>query len=236
MLQNFRKDLKAVSSKERAKSVSGFFKTGKGQYGEGDIFIGVTVPDTRKLAKKYAHQLDAKSLKALMCSPIHEERLCALMVLVDRFQKAQTDKDRKKIVDFYLKHLSYVNNWDLVDLSAPKILGAYLLEKDKTLLKRLVRSKVLWDRRVAVVTTYAFIRKGDFEWTFSLSEKLLQDKEDLMHKACGWMLREVGKVDEQPLKVFLKKYAASMPRTMLRYAIERFPEKTRKAYLALPRH
>lgn len=221
MLTQIRKTLKSYSSKQRAKTVASFFKTGKGEYSEGDIFIGVSVPDARKVAKMFYKDIDKKTHSSLLKSAYHEERLCALLMLVEKFQKSKEPKEKKQIVDFYLKHKRWVNNWDLVDLTAAKILGAYLLDKDRSLLQKLAASKVLWDRRIAVVASYAFIREGDFEWTLHLSKFLLKDKEDLMHKACGWMLREVGKKNKDVLVSFLDKHGEDMPRVMWRYARER---------------
>lgn len=225
--------LQKVARKDKAEFLPRFFKTGKGEYGEGDVFLGVTVPDTRKIAKEFLH-IDLEEMVSLLKSKIHEERLAALLILVEKYEKAKKKKDsneQKEIVDFYLKNKNGINNWDLVDLSAPKILGNFLLENDRKILYEYVHSLRLWDRRIAVVSTYAFIQNMQFQDTFKLCEQLLNDKHDLMHKACGWMLREIGKRDEKALEQFLKKNAQRMPRTMLRYAIERFPEEKRKAYL-----
>lgn len=234
MILKIRKDLKSYSSLERAKVSAQFFKTGKGEYGEGDRFLGVRVPDVRSVAKKHYGSFDEKTLQTFLRSPMHEERLLALLVLVILFQKS-TGKDREKVVNAYLKALKKgcVNNWDLVDLTADKILGVYLLDKDKSLLRKLSKSKSLWERRVAIVCTYEFIRNHEFTETFKLVETLIHDKEDLMHKACGWMLREVGKRDQKLLERFLTKHIKNLPRTSLRYAIERFPERKRKAFLKL---
>ncbi len=225
MMQEIRDDLRALADPKRAKVMQGFFKTGPGQYGQGDIFLGVTVPDSRKVAKKHSNAgMDA--VKGLLYSKIHEERLVALLILVERYRR-----DPDGVTRFYLDNLGQVNNWDLVDLTAPKILGPFLEKSDRSLLYRLARSKALWQRRVAILATYHFIRAGDFSDALKISEILLCDGHDLMHKAVGWMLREIGKRDMKAEEAFLKKHYKKMPRTMLRYAIERFPEKKRKGYL-----
>ena len=228
MIRKIREELFCFSTKERAESNQRFFKTGHGEYGEGDMFIGLTVPDTRKIAKKYSQASDI-DLKELLGSKIHEERLCALFILVEKFKKAQEKK--KDIAAFYLDNISRVNNWDLVDLSADKILGNYLLDKDKAMLYQLATSKNLWERRIAIISTFAFIRNNQFEDTLRIAEILLDDKQDLIHKAVGWMLREVGKKNQLVEEEFLQKHYQAMPRTMLRYAIERFEEGKRKSYL-----
>lgn len=227
-LQELKKEIQSKSNKEKAKLLSGFFKTGKGEYGEGDIFLGITVPESRKLAIKYK-SLPLKDVELLIKSKFHEERLIALLLLVHNYEKHP--EKREEIYHFYLKNTESINNWDLVDLSCHKIVGKYLLENDRSILFKLVSSNNLWERRIAVISTFAFIRNNDFEDSLKLSEILLQDKHDLMHKAVGWMLREVGKKDVSVLETFLKQHYKQMPRTMLRYAIERFPESTRKAYL-----
>ncbi len=222
--------LQQYATEKRKQTNMRFFKTGKGEYGEGDQFLGVSVPDCRKVARTF---LDSplSTIEKSLESPLHEERLTALLVLVEKFKKAKKEKEQKEIVDFYLAHVHGVNNWDLVDLSADKILGSYLLEKETKTLHDFVSSPNVWKRRIAVISTFAFIRKMRFQDTFQLTEKLLSDKHDLMHKACGWMLREIGKRDEKALEKFLEKYAQRMPRTMLRYAIECFLPNKRKAYL-----
>lgn len=224
-----KKELASHARPDKARLLQSFFKTGPGQYGEGDIFIGVTVPETRSVAKSNL-EIDENTLNKLLQSPIHEERLLALVIWVLRFKKAD-QSGKKSIFQAYLKSTKHINNWDLVDLSAPSIVGAWLLDKDKSLLYKLAKSKLLWERRIAIVSTYSMIKNGDFEPTIKICEMLLGDKEDLMHKACGWMLREVAKKDKKVLEIFLEKHIKNMPRTMLRYAIERFPEKERKAYL-----
>jgi 3-methyladenine DNA glycosylase AlkD len=220
--------MRALGDLEKAKVMQRFFKTGPGQYGQGDIFIGITVPASRQLAKKYAAEITLADVKTLLHSQIHEERLVALFMLVQKYQG-----EPEKTTKFYLENLDRVNNWDLVDLTAPSILGAFLLDgrEDRSILYRLARSKVLWERRVSIVSTYAFIRKNDFADTLKISEMLLSDSHDLMHKAVGWMLREVGKRDPAAEEGFLKQHYKKMPRTALRYAIERFSEDKRRAYM-----
>lgn len=228
-LAQLKKDLRAHGTKERAKVNAWFFKTGKGQYGEGDVFLGVTVPDTRKIVKNYT-DLPFSDVEKLLTSKIHEERLSAVILLTDKYQKG-TEKEKKAIFTFYLSHAKYINNWDLVDASA-HIIGNYLLERDRKILLKLAKSNNLWEKRISIVATFVFIRNGESEWTFRICEILMEDKHDLIHKACGWMLRELGKrVSEDTLCSFLDQYGPYMPRTMLRYAIERFSPGKRKEYL-----
>ncbi|MES2314314.1 MAG: DNA alkylation repair protein [Patescibacteria group bacterium] len=227
------KDLRKLGKPAKAKVLSGFFKTGKGEYGEGDVFLGVTVPVQRKLAKKYC-ELELSEIAKLIQSPIHECRLTGLEILVMQYEKAKKRSNadlQEKITTFYLKNTKHINNWDLVDATAPYILGDWLLNNDRDILYTFVKSKKLWERRISIVSTYALIRAGDFKDTIKISELLLQDTHDLMHKAVGWMLREVGKRDELVLVRFLNTHAHEMPRTALRYAIEKFPEARRKRYL-----
>ena len=224
-------ELKKYSSPQKAVILQRFFKTGKGQYGEGDKFIGVVVPDIRKVVKKY-QDLALTEVLSLLHSKIHEERLCALLILVNQYEKGDSKK-QKQIFDLYLKNYKYINNWDLVDLTAPRVVGTYLIDKPKDILYRLAKSKNLWQRRVAILSTFAFIYQGDSRETIKISKILLHDQHDLIHKAVGWMLREVGKrCGQKELEFFLKKYYQQMPRTMLRYAIERLPEIRRKKYLS----
>lgn len=211
-------------------SAARFFKTGKGDYAENDQFIGINVPTLRKIAREFA-TLSFSDLKLLLQSPINEERLLSLFILTKRYKNADT-KEKNKIYQFYINNLKYVNNWNLVDSSAHLIVGAHLFEANKKSLLSLSKSNFLWKRRVAIVATWHFIQKNQFEWTLKISEILLKDPHDLIHKAVGWMLREVGKRDTRALIVFLDQYAAYMPRTMLRYAIEKFPLNKRKNYLA----
>jgi 3-methyladenine DNA glycosylase AlkD len=229
-----RKELKSMADPDKAALLQRFFKTGLGQYGEGDIFIGVMVPQSRKVAKKFS-QLQLVEVKMLLYSRIHEERLVALLILVWRYSNALSSREEKEeIVRFYLDNIKQVNNWDLVDLSAPNILGAHLIDRDRRLLYRLARSENVWERRIAILATYHFIRNGDFSDTLKIAEMLLQDRHDLIHKAAGWMLREVGKRDAASEEAFLEKHLTVMPRTMLRYAIERLPESKRRRYKKNP--
>ncbi len=223
------KDLESQQNKKQAEILQRFFKTGKGQYGEGDIFMGIKVPVQRSICKKY--DLDLKDIQTLLYSKIHEHRLCGLFSLVTKYKKHK--RLRKKIFKFYLKNSKNINNWDLVDLSAPNIVGDYLLDKeDKRILYLLAKSKNLWEKRIAIVSTAAFIKNYKFADTLEIVEILLKDKHDLIHKAVGWMLREVGKRDVKLLENFLKKHYKEMPRTMLRYAIEKFPNIKRKKILS----
>ncbi len=231
MIHNLRKDVQALANPKKAKLVQGYFKTGPGQYGEGDIFLGLTVPQSRSIAVKYK-DLAYLEISALLKSKNHEERFIALVILINNY-KYGNEKDRKKTYNFYLKHLRYINNWDLVDLSAHSILGAWLMDKDRKMLLKLATSQNLWSRRIAVVATYHFIKyQKSSAWTFKIAEILLNDKHDLIHKAIGWMLREIGKnISHEEEEIFLKKHYKNMPRTMLRYAIEHFDPALRQAYM-----
>lgn len=222
-------DLKNISNLEIAEHSQRFFKTGKGEYGEGDLFLGIRVPEVRKVAKRFK-ELSLSETEKLLHSKFHEARLCALVILVNKSQKAEQELHRS-IYDLYLDNTSYINNWDLVDLSAPNIIGSYLMERERTSLLKLATSQNLWERRIAIISTLYFIKNDDYETTLEIAEQLLKDEHDLIHKAVGWMLREVGKRDRKCEETFLEKYAREMPRTMLRYAIEKFPESKRKAYL-----
>ena len=226
-------DLRAFTKKARISDLARFYKTGPGEYAEGDLFLGGTVPQTRSVAKKYQN-LELKELEKLFNSPFHEARLCAAIILNHQFEKSKQPQDRKKLFEFYLKQVkaNHVNNWDLVDVSAPRM-GAYLSEIDDPmpLLLKLSKSKSLWERRVSMILTFALIRAGDLEPTIIIAETLLKDDQDLIHKASGWMLRELGKRDVMMLRRFLSEHAHKMPRTMLRYAIEKLPERERKQWL-----
>ncbi len=222
-----KKEIELKADIKKAKILAKFFKTGHGEYGEGDLFLGITVPETRKMVKKY-NNLKNKDVLRLLASKFHEERLLALLIMVDKFQE---EKNREEIYNLYLENTRYINNWDLVDLSAYKIVGVHLIDKPKEILYKLARSKSLWERRISIISTFYFIKNNKFEETIKLAEILLKDDHDLIHKAVGWMLREVGKRDVKKEKIFLDKYYKIMPRTMLRYAIEKFPEKERKYYL-----
>lgn len=228
-LSQLGEEMSAHANAEKALILERFFKTGKGEYGEGDKFIGLTVPQIRSLANKYI-QLSIKDIKILLCSAIHEERLLALLILVLQFQKGD-DKIRPKIYNFYIRNTDHINNWDLVDLSSDKIVGSYLFDRPKTLLYQLAVSANLWERRIAIVSTFNFIKQHRYGDTLKLAEILLNDPHDLIHKAVGWMLREVGKKDQNTLEKFLNKNFQKMPRTMLRYSLERFSEQKRKFYL-----
>jgi len=224
-----KKRLKKYSSKEKAAVLRRFFKTGPGEYAEGDIFIGVVVPDTRKVVKEFK-DIPIEEVEKLLRSPVHEERLAALLILVLKFKSAQ-EETRKKIYRLYLKNARFINNWDLVDLTAHHIIGGFLKGKDKDVLYNLAVSKNLWKRRMSIIATFHDIRENSFTETLNIADMLLGDKEDLIHKAVGWMLREVGKRNTAVLESFLNKRRGILPRTTLRYAIERFPESKRKAYL-----
>lgn len=206
-----------------------FFKTGKGEYGEGDKFYGIKVPIQRRIAKQF-EDLSLDEIQILLGSPIHEERLIALLILVEQFSKCE-ESERDKIFNFYIQNRKGINNWDLVDLTAPKIVGEYLIDKEKDLLYKFAHSKILWEKRITIISTFTFIKSSKFSDTFKLSVILLNDQHDLIHKAVGWMLREIGKRNLKAEEEFLAKHYNAMPRTMLRYAIEKFPEKKRRKYL-----
>lgn len=223
--------LRAAVEPGRAEGSARFFKTGKGEYGFGDRFLGVTVPAQRAIARDHA-ALPLDEALSLLRSPVHEERLTALLILVRQFENGD-EATRRRIVDAYLANTAFVNNWDLVDSSAPSLLGTWLLDKDRRLLTKLARSTSLWERRIAMLATFAFIRKGESADAVAIAALLLGDEHDLIHKACGWMLREVGeKVGPDALLEFLDAHAPRMPRTMLRYAIEKLPKAERQAWLA----
>lgn len=221
--------LQSLAKKDDQEILQRFFKTGPGEYGEGDVFLGIRVPVLRKVAKEYK-ETPIDECSKLLHSPKHEERLVALFLLIQHFQKGDSSV-QKKIYDLYLKNTAYINNWDLVDLSAPQIVGAFLLKADKSRLINLAKSELLWDRRIAIVATYFFIKNHHFETTLEIANILINDNHDLIHKAVGWMLREVGKRNVDVEEAFLKTCYNNMPRTMLRYAIERFPEEKRQSYL-----
>ena len=226
-MEKLRADLSACSDKDKARVLQGFFKTKTGQYGEGDVFLGVTVPMQREIAKSSMARLSLGDIQKLLNSKIHEERLVGLLILVEKYKETP-----REVYNFYLANTRRVNNWDLVDLSAPKIVGSYLLgKKDRRVLLRLARSENLWEKRIAIVSTWTFIRNGDFGKTLEISGVLLGDEHDLIHKAVGWMLREVGKRDKRVLEEFLRENYGVISRMTLRYAIERFPEEERKVWL-----
>ncbi|MDR2621773.1 MAG: DNA alkylation repair protein [Dysgonamonadaceae bacterium] len=222
-------ELLSVANPEKAQFLQKFFKTGPGQYAEGDVFLGIVVPLTRSIAKAF-RQTPLPELHKLQTNQYHEARLCALLILTERCKKAD-EKEREDLYHFYLQHTDYINNWDLVDLSCPRIVGEYLLNKDRSILYHLAGNPHLWEQRIAIVSTLTFIRKGEFRDTFALAEKLIHHPHDLIHKASGWMLRETGKKNREALTDFLENYAILLPRTTLRYAIEHYPEDQRQYFL-----
>lgn len=229
MLNEIIKELQKYANKEKAENYKKFFKTGKGEYGEGDIFIGLTVPQQRKIASKYL-SLSLNKLKNLLKSKIHEHRLTGLIILTEKYKNSE-EHEKANIFNFYINSTKHINNWDLVDVTCPTIVGNFLLNKDKKILYELSRSNNLWERRIAIVSTLGFIKKNEFSDALTISEILLEDQHDLIHKAVGWMLREIGKKEEKILLEFIHKHYNKMPRTTLRYAIEKFPEKKRKEIL-----
>ncbi len=229
LVQNIQRKLQELGSREKAKVLQRFFKTGSGEYGEGDVFVGVKVPELRKLAKEY-HEITVKGVKQLLRSAIHEERLLALFILVRKYSKGN-ETEKKRIYELYLKNTQFINSWDLVDSSAHHIIGAFLVDKSKEPLYSLAKSMNLWERRISIMSTFYFIKHDKYAETLKISEILLTDEQDLIHKAVGWMLREVGKRHMPTEEKFLRKHYKRMPRTMLRYAIEKFPEDKRQGYL-----
>lgn len=230
MITQLKKEMKKFASLKRAKSSMWFFKTGKGEYGEGDKFVGVSGMDQRKLAKKYYKDISFSQIAPWLKNPIHEYRQVALLILVYKYQKG-SEVLKKKIFNYYIKNTKHINNWDLVDITAPHIVGDYLLDKKRDVLYKFARSKDLWKKRIAIIATFAFIREKDFKDALKIAKILLHDKHDLIHKAVGWMLREVGNRDIKAEERFLKQHYKVMPRTMLRYAIEKFSEKKRLRWL-----
>ncbi len=230
MLKEVDKRIEEKAVPEKIPIYQNFFKTGKGQYGEGDVFVGLTVPSCREIAKEFV-DMDFGKVRKLLDDKVHEKRLIGLLILVEKYKKCKSEEERKEIYEFYMDNLDGVNNWDLVDLSADKIVGNWLIDKDKKVLYDLARSKNLWERRVAILSSFWFIKNNEFLDSLKISKILLYDEHDLIHKAVGWMLREIGRRDGKVLRNFLKKHYKNMPRTMLRYAIERFPEEERQSYL-----
>lgn len=222
-------EILSMANPEKATFLQRFFKTGPGQYAEGDVFLGLVVPLTRSIAKANK-QTPLSELQLLMESEYHEARLCALLIVMEQFKKA-TQTERKALFDFYIKNASRINNWDLVDVTCPHVVGVYLLDKDRSLLYELAESDNLWEQRIAMVSTVTFIRNREYTDTLALAERLMTHTHDLMHKAVGWMLREVGKKDRATLTDFLEQYATQLPRTSLRYAIEHYPEEQRQYFL-----
>ncbi|MBT6690237.1 DNA alkylation repair protein [archaeon] len=223
-------ELMDIADHERAKTSANFFKTGKGEYGEGDVFLGIRNGELRRISKVHWDRVGFSVIEDLLRSKVHDERLVALLILVEKFERGD-ERLKKEVFDFYLENARLVNNWDLVDVSAWKIVGRWLIDRDREVLVRLARSDSLWERRMGIVSTFAFIREGDVDDALKISEMLLGDDEDLMHKAVGWMLREVGKKNREMLEGFLRENYDELPRTTLRYAIERFEEDLRKKWL-----
>lgn len=230
MLSQLISEMNSFADDERAQHLQRYFKTGKGEYGEGDVFLGLRMGEVRGLVKKYKG-LSLVKIQELLNSEIHEQRMVGVLILVEKFKKAG-EEERGNIFNFYLKNAKRINNWDLVDLSAPKIVGKFLLDKKRNILHPLADSKNLWERRISILGTFAFIDEEDFVDTLRIAEILLDYDEDLIHKAVGWALREVGKKNEEVLEDFLKTHYEKIPRTTLRYAIEKFEEEKRKNFLA----
>ncbi len=230
-VEDIKSELIKDADLEKAGFMLKYFKAVPGGYGEGDKFYGVKVPFQRRIAKKYYKIISLEELNLLIKDPFHESRLTALFILVEKFEKAKTETEQKKIVCFYLNNIPYINNWDLVDSSAHKILGVYLFTREKDILYELARTNHLWKQRIAVISTFYFIRNNEYEDSLKIARILLEHEHDLIHKAVGWMLREVGNMDLQVELDFLKKHYKNMPRTMLRYAIEKFEPNLRKKYL-----
>lgn len=233
MLKQLIEELNKSSDKQQAENLQRFFKTGKGEYAEGDVFLGIKVPVQRQICKKY-YGLSLENIQELLDSKIHEHRLCGLVILINKYKKSKKNPVEKiRIFEFYLKNASEnkINNWDLVDLSAPKLVGEFLLKEDRSILRTLAKSNNIWERRIAIVSTMPFIKNRAFGESLVISDILINDEHDLIHKAVGWMLREIGKKNADVLEIFLSTRYKQMPRTMLRYAIEKFPEEKRKKYL-----
>jgi len=239
VIEKLKKELEKLANSEKAQLLQRFFKTARGEYGEGDVFLGITVPEQRKIARQFQNEASLEDIQGLLNSKIHEYRLMALLILIEKYKKAckkKSEKEKKEIFEFYLENAKKrnINNWDLVDLSAPKIVGDFLLDKNREILHKLANSENLWEKRIAIISCFAFIRENDFKEALEISKTLLNDKHDLIHKAVGWMLREIGKKNLEIEEEFLKenKRYKNMPRTMLRYSIEKFPEEKRKSYLS----
>ena len=228
-LSCLKKELESAKNPKKAKLLQKFFKTAPGEYGHGDIFLGIMVPIQRKICQNYTN-INLSDIQKLLNSKVHEHRFCALVLLVKKYQRSG-EKEKKEIFNFYIKNSKKINNWDLVDTSTPQIIGDFLITRDRKILYKLAKSKNIWQRRIAVLATVAFIRKNDFKEILKISKILLQDKHDLIHKAAGWMLREVGKRNKTVLINFLEKHSAKMPRVMLRYAIEKFKNSQKLYFL-----
>jgi 3-methyladenine DNA glycosylase AlkD len=232
MLEQLIIEMREHASPERALHSQRFFKTGKGEYAEGDKFLGITVPIQRQIAKKYFKLLTLEDVEKLLDNQFHELRLIGLIILCEMYKKAKKDRlIQRRIFEFYLKKINRINNWDLVDLSAPNIIGDFIMKSGEDILMQLAKSKNLWERRIAIISTLSMIRKRKFGETLAISNYLLHDEHDLIHKAVGWMLREVGKKNKETLEIFLSTRHKEMPRTMLRYAIEKLPEEQRKKWM-----
>ena len=225
-----REEIRALANKEIAQHSLRFFKTDKGEYGHGDLFLGVRAPKIRLIAKKHI-DISITDMQTLIRSKYHEERFLGLIILVNKYAKTKDKKNRNQLYKIYVSSFKYINNWNLVDVTCPHVTGKHLIDKDRTILYKWAKSEDLWTKRIAMVSTFSFIRKNDLEDTFKIAEILLHDEHDLIHKAVGWMLREAGKRDIKKEETFLKKYYKTMPRTMLRYSIEKFPESKRQKYL-----
>jgi len=225
-----RDEIRALANKEIAQHSLRFFKTAKGEYGYGDSFLGVRAPKIRLIAKKHI-DISTTDMKTLIKSKYHEERLLGLIILVNKYSKAKDEEVRNQLYKIYVSSFKYVNNWDLVDVTCPHIIGKHLMNKERSILYSWAKSNDIWTKRIAIVSTHWFIRKNDLDDTFKIAEILLNDEHDLIHKAVGWMLREAGKRDLEKEEIFLKKHYKNMPRTMLRYSIEKFHEPKRQKYL-----
>ena len=225
-----REEIRALANKEIAQHSLRFFKTDKGEYGHGDIFLGIRAPKIRLIAKKHI-DISITDMKTLIQSKYHEERFLGLIILVNKYAKTKDKKNRNQLYKIYVSSFKYINNWNLVDVTCPHVTGKHLIDKDRTILYKWAKSEDLWTKRIAMISTFYFIRKNDLEDIFKIAEILLHDEHDLIHKAVGWMLREAGKRDLKREETFLKKYYKTMPRTMLRYSIEKFPETKRQKYL-----
>lgn len=230
-LKLIREEVFKNRDEEKAKNLSVYFKTQKWEYGEGDIFLGVKVPILRKISKKYYKDLDIDYVESLLIDSIHEYRFLGLVILIEKFKREKSLSQKEKIISLYLKNTKYINNWDLVDISAYNLLGEYLLDKDRSLLYELTKSENIWEQRISIISTFAFIRKGDYEDILNISRLLIDHPHHLIQKAIGWMLREVGKRDFEVEYNFLRENYKNMPRTMLRYSIERFDQELRKDFL-----
>ncbi len=232
MIESIIKAIQSYQKPEKAKIYQRFFKTGPGEYGEGDVFVGVTVPETRAIVKQFWQDVSLEDALLLLNSEIHEYRLTGLLILVAKYEKGDAVM-RQQVYDAYLQNTAQINNWDLIDLTAPKIVGAHLIERDRGLLFKLAQSEDLWERRIAILSCFAFIRRDDFADLVKISEILLHDEHDLIHKAVGWMLREMGKRELELLRDFLSRHAGVMPRTMLRYAIEKMSPEERAKWMGI---